>query len=118
MQAINLIFEGLQQYDDDQLRDRVAAIRGEIRTRCVNCGKLEELEHRFREESEESERNRIDNRIDETRKTTQGPPTKATLDDYLPEVFALVRYLPPHRGAGIWCAGICGSGTWCPLTFS
>ncbi|HOY84715.1 MAG TPA: preprotein translocase subunit SecA [Candidatus Syntrophosphaera sp.] len=91
VQAINLIFEGLQQYDDDQLRDRVAAIRGEIADTLRELREaLEELEHRFREESEESERNRIDNRIDETRKQLKAL-TKATLDDYLPEVFALVK---------------------------
>ncbi|HOU72206.1 MAG TPA: preprotein translocase subunit SecA, partial [Candidatus Syntrophosphaera sp.] len=91
VEAINLIFEGLHQYDDDQLRERVADIRGEIAEKLRDLREtLDDLERRFREEAEESERNRIDNRIDETRKQLKAL-TKSTLDDYLPEVFALVK---------------------------
>lgn len=91
VEAINLIFEGLHQYDDDQLRERVADIRGEIAEKLRDLREtLDDLERRFREETEESERNRIDNRIDETRKQLKAL-TKSTLDDYLPEVFALVK---------------------------
>ncbi|NLH93337.1 MAG: preprotein translocase subunit SecA [Candidatus Cloacimonetes bacterium] len=91
VEAINLIFEGLHQYDDDQLRERVADIRGEIAEKLRDLREtLDDLERRFREEAEESERNRIDNRIDETRKQLKAL-TQSTLDDYLPEVFALVK---------------------------
>lgn len=91
VEEINLIFEGLHQYDDDQLRERVADIRGEIAEKLRDLREtLDDLERRFREEAEESERNRIDNRIDETRKQLKAL-TKSTLDDYLPEVFALVK---------------------------
>ncbi len=91
VEAINRVFEGLAQYDDDQLRDRVAAIRAEIADKLSGLREsLAELEQRFREEGEEGERNRIDNRIDETKKQLKAL-TKSTLDEYLPEVFALVK---------------------------
>ncbi len=91
VEAINRIFAGLEQYDDDQLRERVATIRAEIADKLSRLREeLADLEHRFREEGEESERGRIDNRIDETKKQLKAL-TKSTLDDYLPEVFALVK---------------------------
>jgi len=91
VEAINTIFEELAQYEDDQLRERVVAIRGEIAVKLDPLRmELADLEARFREETEDSERNRIDNRIDDTRKQLKAL-TKSTLDDFLPEVFALVK---------------------------
>ncbi|HOZ01780.1 MAG TPA: preprotein translocase subunit SecA, partial [Candidatus Syntrophosphaera sp.] len=88
---INDIFEGLAQYDDDQLRERVAQIKTEIGQKLTPLREqLAELETRYREETEDSERNRIDNRIDEIRKELKAL-TKSVLDDFLPEVFALVK---------------------------
>ncbi|MBW6514890.1 MAG: preprotein translocase subunit SecA, partial [Candidatus Syntrophosphaera sp.] len=91
VQAINSIYDGLQQYDDDQIRERVVQIKAEIAAKLGGLRtELNDLEARFREETEDAERNRIDNRIDETKKELKAL-TKSTLDDYLPEVFALVK---------------------------
>ena len=91
VQLINQIYEGLAQYDDDQLRERVAEIKKEIAEKLSDLReKLEELEIRYREEEDETERNRIDIQIDETKKALK-TLTKSTLDDYLPEVYAIVK---------------------------
>ncbi len=91
VQECNQIFDGLQQYGDDQLRERVAQIRAEIAAKLAPTrSELAELETRYREETEEGERARIDNRIDETRKDLK-KQTKDVLDDFLPEVYAIVK---------------------------
>jgi preprotein translocase subunit SecA len=88
---INAIFESLSQYDDDQLRDRIVEIRQELAGKLASLrNELEELERAYREETDEAERNRIDNRIDEARKQLK-QLSKDSLDDYLPEVFAIVK---------------------------
>ena len=88
---INEICEGLQEYSDDQLRDRISEIKDEIRTKLQPLREeLAELEQSYREEAEESERPRIDNNIDRTRKELKAL-TKSTLDDYLPEVYAIIK---------------------------
>ncbi|NLA45684.1 MAG: hypothetical protein GX869_08610, partial [Candidatus Cloacimonetes bacterium] len=47
VQLINQIYEGLAQYDDDQLRERVAEIKQEIAEKLSDLReKLEELEIR------------------------------------------------------------------------
>jgi len=91
VETINRIFADLHQYDDDQIRERVAAIKNEIAQKLESSREtLADLEEKYREEADEGERNRIDNRIDETRKQLKAL-TKSTLDEYLPEVFALVK---------------------------
>ncbi len=88
---INNIYEGLEKYDDEQLIQRVADIRAEIAEKLKPLRtELAELEKNFREINEDSERNRIDNSIDATKKELK-KLTKETLDDYLPEVFAIVK---------------------------
>jgi preprotein translocase subunit SecA len=88
---INEIFQGLAQYDDDQLRDRIRQIREEIAVKLQPLKEeLKELEIRYRLESEESERSRIDNDINRSRKELKDL-TRETLDDLLPEVFAIVK---------------------------
>jgi preprotein translocase subunit SecA len=88
---IQQIYDTLAQYSDEQLRDRISEIRSEIAEKLSPLrSELEELQRDYRAVSEDSERSRIDNRIDETRKELK-MLTKSTLDDYLPEVFALVK---------------------------
>jgi preprotein translocase subunit SecA len=88
---INAIFDGLAQYSDEQLQERVGGIKAEIREKLSALREeLEGLEVSYRESEDDGERNRIDNRIDETRKELK-KLTKETLDDYLPEVFAIVK---------------------------
>ncbi|MDZ4183032.1 MAG: preprotein translocase subunit SecA, partial [Candidatus Cloacimonadaceae bacterium] len=88
---INDIFKDLAQYDDDQLRGRIDSIRDEIAAKLQDLRtELSDLEDRYREETDESERGRMDKRIDETRKDLKAL-TKAILDSYLPEVFAIVK---------------------------
>ena len=88
---INKIYAGLKDYDDDQIRGRIADIKAEIAEKLrKKRDELEELEVAYREESDDGERNRIDNQIDSCRKELKSL-TKETLDDYLPEVFALVK---------------------------
>lgn len=88
---IKQIYDTLAQYSDDQLRDRIIEIRGEIAEKLLPLRtELEELQRDYRAVNEDSERSRIDNRIDETRKELK-KLTKSTLDDFLPEVFALVK---------------------------
>nr|MDK2851049.1 preprotein translocase subunit SecA [Candidatus Cloacimonadota bacterium] len=88
---INNIYEGLHQYDDDQLRERIAEIKQEIADKLAPTRKeLEDLQQEYRESSDDSDRNRIDNQIDiVTKKLKQ--LNKDTLDDYLPEVYAIVK---------------------------
>ena len=91
VKEINEICAGLQQYDDDQLRERVQQIRGELADKLQPLrDELENLEREYREEADEGERARLDNHIDELRKHLK-KTTKSTLDDYLPEVFAIVK---------------------------
>ena len=91
VKVINGIFENLAQYDDDQLRERVSQIKQEIAEKLSPLrSELNELEHNYRMETEEAERNRLDNKIDETKKELKAL-TKSTLDDFLPEVFAIVK---------------------------
>ncbi|MDD2230815.1 MAG: preprotein translocase subunit SecA, partial [Candidatus Cloacimonetes bacterium] len=88
---INNIYEDLAQYEDQQLRDRVNEIKTEIAvTLKPKRDELEELQHNFRSSSEDSERSRIDNQIDSVRKELKAM-NKDTLDEYLPEVFAIVK---------------------------
>jgi preprotein translocase subunit SecA len=91
VQVINGIFEDLAQYDDDQLRGRINTIKEEIAAKLDDLRQqIGQLEAAYREEVEDHERNRIDNRIDEARKALKSL-TKSTLDEYLPEVFAIVK---------------------------
>ncbi|MDP2172928.1 MAG: preprotein translocase subunit SecA, partial [Candidatus Cloacimonadaceae bacterium] len=88
---ISDVFNGLAQYDDEQLRQRIAQIRDEISAKLAPLiTGQEELETNYREETDESERSHLDKRIDETRKELKAL-TKSTLDAYLPEVFAIVK---------------------------
>jgi len=88
---INKIFAGLHEYDDEQLRERVTQIKEEISAKLKpKRDELSELEISYREENEDSERNRIDNQIDSCKKELKSL-TKEILDDYLPEVFAIVK---------------------------
>ncbi|HRY83382.1 MAG TPA: preprotein translocase subunit SecA [Candidatus Cloacimonadota bacterium] len=88
---IDAIYQKLAVYEDDQIRDRITEIRAEIALRLDSTRKeLENLEVAYREENDDSERNRIDNLIDSTRKELK-KLTKDTLDDYLTEVFAIIK---------------------------
>lgn len=88
---INSIYEGLSKYDDDQIRQRISEIREELSAKLQPLrAELATLEREYRETIEDSERNRIDNQIDSTKKQLK-QITKDTLDDYLPEVFAIVK---------------------------
>lgn len=88
---INEFYEGLKDYTDDQLRERIQAIKAEIKTKLQPLrDELFDLEQRYRNESEENERTRVDNDIDRSRKELKAL-TKATLDDYLPEVYAIIK---------------------------
>ena len=91
VEDINKIFSGLHQYDDDQIRDRVAEIRTEInQTLEPKRSELAELEQKYRETNDDKERNYIDNDIDSCKKELKAL-TKSTLDKFLPEVYALVK---------------------------
>ncbi|HRX77054.1 MAG TPA: hypothetical protein P5342_06295, partial [Candidatus Cloacimonadota bacterium] len=62
---INDIYKELDKYEDDQLRQRIDEIKAEINSKLsAKRQELEELRSSFREVSEDSERNRIDNQID------------------------------------------------------
>ncbi len=88
---INTIWEGLAQYDDEQLRERIIQVKVEIAEKLSSLrNDLAEAETRYRNETDEAERNRLDNRIDETKKQLK-TLTKSVLDDFLPEVFAIVK---------------------------
>lgn len=88
---INTIWEGLAQYDDGQLRERIIQVKAEIAEKLSSLrNDLAEAETRYRNETDEAERNRLDNRIDETKKQLK-TLTKSVLDDFLPEVFAIVK---------------------------
>jgi len=64
---INGIYEGLAQYEDDQLRARIAEIKSEIADKLQpKRQELEDIKCSFRESTDDNERNRIDNQIDNT----------------------------------------------------
>ncbi len=91
VREINEIYEGLVQYGDDQLRERIAQIKSELADRLEPLEtEMAYLLRRFREESSESERNRIERDIDGAKKELK-KQRKAMLDDYLPEVYAIVK---------------------------
>jgi len=85
------IYEGLKDYSEDQLKERIQQIKAEIKAKLQPLQEeLAELEQRYRDEAEESERTRVDNDIDRTRKELKAL-TKSTLDDFLPEVYAIIK---------------------------
>ena len=91
VQEINEIFSGLEQYEDEQLIARVQEIKQEIANKLNSLrNELTKLEQEYRETREDSERNRLDNIIDSKKKELK-QLTKSTLDDYLPEVYAIVK---------------------------
>lgn len=88
---INKIYDDLAQYEDQVLRDRILEIKQEMATKLQpKRDELAELEHNFRSSSDDSERSSIDNEIDSVRKELKAL-NKDTLDEYLPEVFAIVK---------------------------
>ncbi len=88
---INGIYQGLEQYTDEQIQGRIVEIRQEIAAKLEPLRtELATLEKNYREVSEDSERSHIDNQIDSVRKDLK-KLTKSTLDDFLPEVFAIVK---------------------------
>jgi len=88
---INEIYEGLADYSDEQLKERTKQIKEEIKDKLQPLREeLAEFEQKYREEEDETERNRLDNDIDRTKKELK-KLTKDTLDDYLPEVYAIVK---------------------------
>jgi preprotein translocase subunit SecA len=91
VREITQIYEGLAKYSDDQIRDRITEIKEEIAAKLSPLrAELEELQTSYREEKEDTERSRLDNRIDQTRKELK-QLTKDTLDSFLPEVYAIVK---------------------------
>ncbi|MDD2228936.1 MAG: preprotein translocase subunit SecA [Candidatus Cloacimonetes bacterium] len=91
VREIAQIYDGLAKYSDEQIRDRIIEIKQEIAAKLSPLrDELEEQQKNYREVNEDSERSRIDKRIDETRKELK-KLTKETLDSYLPEVFAIVK---------------------------
>ncbi len=88
---INSIYDGLADYTDDQLRERIAEIKDEIRAKVSpKEQEIEEARDEFRKSTEDAERNRIDNHIDSLSKELK-KFNKQTLDEYLPEVYAIVK---------------------------
>lgn len=88
---INDIYKDLAQYDDEQLKSRVQQIKEEIRIKLQPLrDELSEIEQHYREEADETERSRLDNDIDRIKKELK-TLTKDTLDDFLPEVFAIIK---------------------------
>ncbi|MCD4829013.1 MAG: preprotein translocase subunit SecA [Candidatus Cloacimonetes bacterium] len=76
---------------DDDLRDRVKAIRAEIHDSLDSLyTELEVIEREYHAEADENRKERIGDRID-THKEEVKTHTQATLDEHLPEVFAIVR---------------------------
>jgi preprotein translocase subunit SecA len=91
VREINEIFQGLAKYSDDQLRQRIEEIKAEIDGKLTELrSEIQALEKNYREVTEDSERSRIDNQIDSSRKELK-KLTKETLDNYLPEVYAIVK---------------------------
>ena len=91
VREINEIYSGLEQYEDEQLINRIQEIKQEIADKLNPLrNKLSDLEKEYRETREDNERNRLDNSIDTTKKELK-LVTKNTVDDYLPEVFAIVK---------------------------
>jgi len=88
---INEIYKDLGQYDDEQLKDRIQQIKAEIEVKLQPLREeLLELGRVYREEPDEVERTKLDNDIDRTKKELKAF-TKSTLDDYLPEVYAIIK---------------------------
>lgn len=88
---INEFYGTLSDYSDDQLRDRVQQIKEEIRVKLQQLrADLVETEAKYREEPDEKERSVLDREIDSIKKELK-QLTKETLDDYLPEVYAIVK---------------------------
>lgn len=88
---INEIYDTLEQYTDDQLRARVNEIKTEIQSRLQPLrDEIADMELQYRENPDESERSHLDNEIERTKKELKAL-TKSTLDDFLPEVYAIVK---------------------------
>ncbi len=85
------IYNDLAQYSDDQLRHRINEIRIEIAEKLQPLREeIAELEQAYRDEKEESAKTTLENKIDYARKDLK-KQTKSVLDDFLPEVFAIVK---------------------------
>jgi preprotein translocase subunit SecA len=85
------IYPTLEKLSDDELRNRVAEIRSEMIERIAPYeSELQEIEEDFQKKLEESEKDRLENEIDRKRKLLKAT-RHALLDEYLPEVFAIVK---------------------------
>ncbi|KQC08271.1 MAG: preprotein translocase subunit SecA [Candidatus Cloacimonas sp. SDB] len=85
------IYPSLEQLSDDELRERVIEIKSDIQN---NLKPLEEeladLQKQYQLEADESTKMNIGNEIDKKNATLK-QDTQKILDDYLPEVFAIVK---------------------------
>jgi len=91
VEDINRIYHGLAEYDDDTLRQRIGQIREEIAAKLQPMlAEQESTQTQYRNEADEVERTRLENTLDRLKKELKAL-TKDILDDYLPEVYAIVK---------------------------
>jgi len=91
LNKISDIYPGLSELSDDQLRERVNAIRQELQESLLPLEeKLEGLEEKYQTEADENRRNDFGNQIDSL-KIELNEKTQSLLNEYLPEVFAIVK---------------------------
>jgi len=88
---INVRYEQLAALSDDQLRQRVQEIKADIQGQIQPMyEEIDELMKRYREEADDGEKNSLNNDINERRYRVR-KETQSILDDYLVEVYAIVK---------------------------
>ncbi|RLC49542.1 MAG: preprotein translocase subunit SecA, partial [Candidatus Cloacimonadota bacterium] len=97
MKRIRPILENIKKFrpeieklSDEEIRDRIRKIRKEIQKKLDPQEKeLEELRKKYQLEPDENKKNAIGNQMDKLKEDLK-KETQATLDNFLPEVYAIV----------------------------
>ena len=97
MKRIQPILENIKKFrpeieklSDEEIRDRIRKIRKEIQEKLDPQEKeLEELRKKYQLEPDENKKNAIGNQMDKLKEDLK-KETQATLDNFLPEVYAIV----------------------------
>jgi preprotein translocase subunit SecA len=91
VEDINVIFKSLNELTDEALRNRISEIRQDIRSRLEESEKeLETAYEQYQTEPNDNKKIALGNDIDQ-REKEQKELNQEVLDEYLPEVFALIK---------------------------
>ncbi|HPT71698.1 MAG TPA: preprotein translocase subunit SecA, partial [Candidatus Cloacimonadota bacterium] len=85
------IYPSLEAFSDDEIRERINVIRGEIQEKVRSIfAEIDKLAEAYQRETDEREQTLIGNEMDALKKKAK-VQVQDILDDYLPEVYAIIK---------------------------